>query len=123
MTEATAFSSAAQKDSFAELGVERYTWICSFDKDTCEVCGGMDGQVFKMSDYQVGITAPPAHPWCRCCTAPYFKSLSANKAHTSCGHIFRHTASIFLVGRHPPAKALLVWQKICLAIRIRLIHG
>jgi len=29
------------------------------------------------------------------------KSLSANKAHTSCGHIFRHTASIFLVGRQP----------------------
>jgi len=29
------------------------------------------------------------------------KSLSANKAQTTSGHIFRHTASIFLVGRQP----------------------
>jgi len=33
------------------------------------------------------------------------KSLSANKAHTSCGHIFRHTASIFLVGRQPACES------------------
>lgn len=75
MTESAAFSSAAQKDCYKGLDVERYTWICSFDKDTCQLCGSMDGQVFKLSDYQVGLTAPPAHPWCRCCTAPYFEDM------------------------------------------------
>ena len=76
MTESAAFSSAAQKDCYEELGVERYTWICSFDKDTCQLCGSMDGQVFRLSDYQVGLTAPPGHPWCRCCTAPYFEDMA-----------------------------------------------
>ena len=32
----------------------------------------MDGKVFPMSEYQVGLTVPPFHPNCRGCTAPYF---------------------------------------------------
>ena len=75
MTEAAAFSSAAQKDSFTELGVGRYKIVASFDGDICELCGTLDGQVFKLSDYQVGLTAPPFHPWCRCCTCPYFEDM------------------------------------------------
>ena len=75
MTEAAAFSSAAQKDCFDELGVERFRVVAALDRDTCELCGAMDGQVFKMSEYQVGLTAPPFHPWCRCCTAPYFDDM------------------------------------------------
>ena len=35
----------------------------------------MDGQVFKRSEYQVGLTAPPFHPWCRCCTCPYYADM------------------------------------------------
>lgn len=76
MTEAAAFSSAAQKDSFTELGVERFKVVATFDKDTCDICGAMDGQVFKMSEYQVGLTAPPFHPWCRCCTCPYYADMA-----------------------------------------------
>jgi len=71
MTEASAFASAGQKDSYNALGVERYTVVCAMDVDVCSLCGAMDGKVFKMSDYQVGVTANPFHPWCRCCTAPY----------------------------------------------------
>ena len=76
MTEAAAFSSAAQKDSFTKLGVERFKVVATFDKDTCEICGALDGQVFKMSEYQVGLTAPPFHPWCRCCTCPYYADMA-----------------------------------------------
>lgn len=75
MTESAYFSSAAQKDCYGELGVERYKIVASFDQDTCELCGALDGKVFKMSEYQVGLTAPPFHPWCRCCTAPYFEDM------------------------------------------------
>ena len=77
MTESAYFASAAQKDCYNELGVERYKIVASFDSSTCELCGAMDGQVFKMSDYQTGLTAPPFHPWCRCCTAPYFEDMVA----------------------------------------------
>lgn len=76
MTESAYFSSAAQKDCYGELGVERYKIVASFDQDTCELCGALDGKVFKMSEYQVGLTAPPFHPWCRCCTCPYFEDMA-----------------------------------------------
>jgi SPP1 gp7 family putative phage head morphogenesis protein len=75
MTESAYFSSAAQKDCFEDLGVEQYKIVASFDHDTCELCGALDGKVFKMSEYQVGLTAPPFHPWCRCCTCPYFADM------------------------------------------------
>ena len=75
MTESAYFASAAQKDSFTALGVERFKVVATFDKDTCGLCGGMDGQVFQMSEYQVGLTAPPFHPWCRCCTCPYYADM------------------------------------------------
>lgn len=75
MTESAYFSSAAQKDCFNELGVEKYRIIGTLDTKTCNICGNMDGKVFKMSDYSPGSTAPPFHPWCRCCTAPYFEDM------------------------------------------------
>lgn len=75
MTESAYFASAAQKDCFGALGVERYKIVASFDHETCDLCADMDGKVFKMSDYQVGLTAPPFHPWCRCCTCPYFEDM------------------------------------------------
>lgn len=75
MTESAYFSSAAQKDCFNELDVEEYRIIGTLDTKTCGICGDMDGKVFKMSDYRPGSTAPPFHPWCRCCTAPYFADM------------------------------------------------
>jgi len=76
MTESAAFASAAQKDCYNDLDVERFQVIATFDSDTCNLCGDMDGQVFPMSEYEVGLTAPPFHPWCRCCTAPYFEDMA-----------------------------------------------
>lgn len=76
MTESAAFASAAQKDCYRDLDVERFQVVATFDKDTCELCGDLDGQVFPMSEYEAGLTAPPFHPWCRCCTAPYFEDMA-----------------------------------------------
>lgn len=75
MTESAYFSSAAQKDCFNELDVERYEVVGTLDRHTCDICGDLDGRVYKMSEYVVGSTAPPFHPWCRCCTAPYFDDM------------------------------------------------
>lgn len=71
MTESAYFSSAGQKDCYKALDVERYEVVASRDHKVCSFCADMDSKVFKMSDYRVGLTAPPFHPWCRCCTTPY----------------------------------------------------
>lgn len=72
MTESAFFASAAQKDSFNDLDVERYEIVATLDGKTSAICQDLDGKVFKMSDYAAGITAPPFHPWCRSVTVPYF---------------------------------------------------
>ncbi len=71
-TETAAISSAAQKDCYKELDVKEYEIVETLDSRTCDVCADLDSKVFKMSEYQVGVTAPPFHPRCRGCTAPYF---------------------------------------------------
>lgn len=72
MTESAYFSSAAQKECFKELDVERYEIVATLDGHTSDICQEMDGKVFKMSEYEEGVTAPPFHVNCRSCTAPYF---------------------------------------------------
>lgn len=72
MTEAAAASAVARKKCFSELDVDRYQFDATLDGKTCDICGALDGKVFKMSEYEIGITANPLHPNCRCCTVPYF---------------------------------------------------
>lgn len=72
MTEEAFFSSAAQKDCFNELDVEQFEIVATLDNKTSEICRKLDGQHFKMTDWKVGVTAPPFHCWCRTTTVPYF---------------------------------------------------
>lgn len=72
MTESAAFASRAQEDCFKELGVEEYEIVATLDSHTSEICQDMDGKVFKMSERQIGINAPPFHVYCRTTTVPYF---------------------------------------------------
>ncbi|QBK26735.1 minor capsid protein [Ureibacillus thermophilus] len=71
-TEQAFFSASAQKEAFKELDVERYEIVATLDSRTSEICQSMDGKVFKMSEYEPGVTASPFHPRCRTTTAPYF---------------------------------------------------
>lgn len=73
MTESSFFSASAQKEAFGALDVEKYEIIATLDSKTSEICQSMDGKVFKMSDFEPGVTANPFHPWCRTTTAPYFE--------------------------------------------------
>ena len=72
MTETAAISSAAQKDCFKELDVEQFEIVATLDSHTSDICQEMDGKHFKMSEWEVGVTAPPFHVWCRSTTVPYF---------------------------------------------------
>lgn len=72
MTESAAIASEASKDSMKNLGVEEYEILVTLDSHTSEICQEMDGQHFRMSEYNPGLTAPPFHPNCRSTTIPYF---------------------------------------------------
>ncbi len=72
MTEEAFFSSAAQQDCFRELDVEQYRILATLDSFTSDICRGMDGKVFPMSQWETGVTAPPFHVRCRTTTIPHF---------------------------------------------------
>ena len=72
MTEEAFFSSAAQKDCFAELDVEQFEVVATLDSHTSEICRNMDDKHFPTSQWEVGVTAPPFHVGCRSTTVPYF---------------------------------------------------
>lgn len=72
MTEEAFFSSAAQKDCFNELDVEQFEIVATLDSHTSDICQEMDGKKFPMSHWEVGVTAPPFHVWCRTTTVPAF---------------------------------------------------
>ena len=72
MTEEAFFSAAAQKDCFDELDVEQFEIVATLDSHTSDLCREMDGKVFPMSQWEVGVTAPPFHVWCRSTTVPAF---------------------------------------------------
>ncbi|MGE4214134.1 MAG: minor capsid protein [Anaerotignaceae bacterium] len=72
MTESAYVASASRLDGYKALDVEEFEYVATLDLKTSELCQSMDGQHFLMSQYEVGVNAPPLHPWCRSTTAPYF---------------------------------------------------
>lgn len=69
-TEAAYFASEGTRDSYSELGLEQYEILATLDDKTSDICQDMDGQVFDIKEYEVGVTAPPFHPNCRTTTIP-----------------------------------------------------
>ena len=70
MTESAFFASESQKDAFKELGVKYFSVSATFDRDTCSDCSYREGEKIPMDLYEVGVTAPPFHPNCRCDIVP-----------------------------------------------------
>lgn len=75
MTESAYFGNAANQDAFKDLGVEEQVFVATLDLKTSKVCQDMDNKVIKTSDIVIGTNAPPLHPRCRSCMAPYFEGL------------------------------------------------
>lgn len=67
-TESSHIHNTAELDAYKACGFEEYEYMASFGERTCDVCGGLDGQRFKLSDKQPGVNFPPLHPNCRCTT-------------------------------------------------------
>lgn len=70
MTESTAVGSLSRQAIFSELGITKYQFYTRPDERRCETCGSMHGLIFPISAYEVGVTASPIHPWCRCWEVP-----------------------------------------------------
>lgn len=79
-TESAAYSSKARLKSYQDLGVEKYEIVATLDNRTSDICQDMDGKVFDLKDYEVGVTANPFHVRCRTTTAPYFDDMQGERA-------------------------------------------
>ena len=78
MTESAAYHSRAKERCMKDLGCEKYEVIATLDDRTSHICRSMDGKVFDMKDYQVGVTASPFHANCRTVTAPYYDKIEGD---------------------------------------------
>jgi SPP1 gp7 family putative phage head morphogenesis protein len=70
LSESTAIGSMARRMIFRQLGISKYQFYTKADERTCEICGSMHGLIFPVSAYEVGVTASPLHPRCRCWEVP-----------------------------------------------------
>jgi SPP1 gp7 family putative phage head morphogenesis protein len=68
--ESTAVGSIARREIFKELGITKYKFYAREDERTCEECGALHGLIVPISAYEVGVTASPIHPNCRCWEVP-----------------------------------------------------
>ena len=79
-TESAAYSSRARLKSYQDLGIEKYEIVATLDNKTSDICQDMDGKIFDLKDYEVGVTANPFHVRCRTTTAPYFDDMQGERA-------------------------------------------
>jgi len=70
LSESTAVGSLSRQEIFKELGVTKYQFFTNPDEQRCEVCGELHGTIFPISAFEVGVTASPIHPRCRCWEVP-----------------------------------------------------
>ena len=80
MTESAYFGTIAQQDCYKDLDVERQEFVATLDLKTSDICRAMDGKVFKSSDVQIGVNAPPLHCRCRSVMVPYFEDNITERA-------------------------------------------
>ena len=80
MTESAYFGTAAQQDCYKDLDVEMQEFVATLDNHTSDICQSMDGKVFKSSEIQIGVNAPPLHCRCRSVMVPYFEDNITERA-------------------------------------------
>ena len=73
-TEMNHICNDATRDAYKETPevLQQYKVIATLDNRTSEICQNQDNKVYKMSEWEEGVTAPPFHPNCRSTTVPYF---------------------------------------------------
>ncbi|MCG7385094.1 minor capsid protein [Paenibacillus sp. ACRRY] len=73
-TESAHVIEEASFDGYKASGlVEKYKILATLDKRTSDICQGMDGKVFPLSEKKVNVTYPPFHANCRTTTTVFFE--------------------------------------------------
>lgn len=67
-TEVAHARSMSDARAYEEIGAEYYRYMATLDEVTCDVCGPLDGQVFRLDERAEGKNYPVMHPRCRCTT-------------------------------------------------------
>ena len=80
MTEQAYFTSLAQNNTYKDLDVEEFEIVATLDAKTCPECASYDGKHYPVKMFEVGVTVPPFHPYCRCTSCPYFDDLPGYRA-------------------------------------------
>lgn len=75
-TAVTQISNTARAAAFEQVGIEEYEWVATLDSRTCPICAPLDGKRFKIGKGP----QPPAHPLCRCATAPVVDDILGEQA-------------------------------------------
>lgn len=70
-TETAHIHNEADRSAYIDADIEEYEYLCGLGESTCEVCGALDGQHFKVSEAKPGVNFPTMHPDCRCTTVEY----------------------------------------------------
>lgn len=70
-TELRRVQTEAALQSMTDNGVTEYKFMVENGVNPCDECLALDGQVFKLSDMNVGKNAPPVHPACHCASVPH----------------------------------------------------
>ncbi|QUH21428.1 minor capsid protein [Alkaliphilus sp. B6464] len=90
-TESAYITNKATMDSYKNSGVvKEYEVLATLDLSTSQICRSMDGNIFKVSEMQPGVNAPPFHPNCRTTTIAYFSdTIDENRiARDSDGNVY-----------------------------------
>ena len=80
-TEMNHIENQATKDAYKETPevLQQYKISATLDNRTSDICQNQDGKVYKMSEWEEGVTAPPFHPNCRSTTVPYFSDVDLSE--------------------------------------------
>lgn len=62
-------STHSQINSAIAYGAKQYVFIAS--PDSCSICKELDDKIFDVSQYKIGVNAPPMHKKCRCSISSY----------------------------------------------------
>lgn len=75
-TESTYVANSTTAKRYEEMGVEEYEFMAVLDRRTSVICREMNGETFKLKDFQPGTNAPAMHPNCRSTIVPSTKDLT-----------------------------------------------
>lgn len=67
-SETAHFMAEGQLEAYKSAGIEEYQFVAALSERTCDTCGGLDGEVFPISQARAGDNYPPIHANCRCTT-------------------------------------------------------